>query len=147
LTQLLFGLTRLGRCRDDASVISVGARHERVLHWLANRVRSVVATDLYEGKWQSDGADATQSTKWRGVVKPGGLVVVATEYILADPSQQGACQPHAVHALFDRRACGSSSRSTKRCTNATSTWPWSSDAIRTRHRPWSSVTAIRCLRR
>ena len=56
LTQLLFGLTRLGRCREDASIVSVGAGHEPVLYWLANHAGSVTATDLYEGRWQSDGA-------------------------------------------------------------------------------------------
>ena len=164
LTQLLFGLTRLGRCRDDASVISVGAGHEPVLYWLANRVRAVVATDLYEGKWQSDGAregdegvldkpedytpfayrrdrlefkrmdgrrldfpDATFDVAYSlssiehfggvggardaidemaRVVIPGGLVVVATEYILAGPSHEEAFQPHEVHALFDRPRLG-----------------------------------------
>lgn len=160
LTQLLFGLTRLGRCRDDASVISVGAGHEPVLYWLANRMQSVVATDLYEGKWQSDGAregdervlekpeayapftyrrdrltfkrmdgrhlafaDATFDVAYSlssiehfggvagardaidemaRVVKPGGLVIVATEYILSGPPHEEAFQPHDVHTLFDR---------------------------------------------
>lgn len=160
LTQLLFGLTRLGRCREDASVISIGAGHEPVLYWLANRVQSVVATDLYEGKWQSDGAregdagvleapedyapfayrrdrlsfkrmdgrrlafaDATFDVAYSlssiehfggvagaraaidemaRVVKPGGLVVVATEYILSGPAHAEAFQRHDVHTLFDR---------------------------------------------
>jgi hypothetical protein len=35
-TQLLYGLERLGRLRDDAAVLSVGARHEAILYWLAN---------------------------------------------------------------------------------------------------------------
>jgi SAM-dependent methyltransferase len=160
LTQLLFGLTRLGRCRDDVSIVSVGAGHEPVLYWLANHVGSVVATDLYEGRWQSDGAregdagvlarpedyapfayrrDRLAFRKMDGrhltfpdaafdvayslssiehfggtagageaidemvrVVKPGGLVVVATEYILAGPPHEEAFQPHDVRALFDR---------------------------------------------
>jgi SAM-dependent methyltransferase len=55
-TQLLFGLTRLGFLRDDVRVLSVGAGHEPVLYWLANRVRQVIATDMYDGVWQSDGA-------------------------------------------------------------------------------------------
>ena len=51
-TQLIFGCQRLGALRDDADVLSVGAGHELVLYWLANRVRRVVATDMYEGVWQ-----------------------------------------------------------------------------------------------
>jgi SAM-dependent methyltransferase len=160
LTQLLFGLTRLGRCGDAASIVSVGAGHEPVLYWLANHVGSVVATDLYEGRWQSDGAregdegvlarpedyapfpyrrerlafrkmdgrhltfpDATFDVAYSlssiehfggtagahdaidemaRVVKPGGLVVVATEYILAGPPHDEVFQPRDVRALFDR---------------------------------------------
>jgi len=56
LTQLLFGLQRLGFLRDDVRVLSVGAGHEPVLYWLANRVMRVVATDLYDGVWQTAGA-------------------------------------------------------------------------------------------
>jgi SAM-dependent methyltransferase len=37
-------------------VLSVGAGHEPVLYWLANRVRRVVATDLYTGFWEHAGA-------------------------------------------------------------------------------------------
>ena len=55
-TQLLFGLERLGTLKEDASVLSVGAGHECVLYWLANHTGRVVATDTYEGRWQSDGA-------------------------------------------------------------------------------------------
>jgi SAM-dependent methyltransferase len=160
LTQLLFGLTRLGRCRDEASIVSVGAGHEPVLYWLANHVGSVVATDLYEGRWQSDGSregdegvlarpedyapfayrhdriafrrmdgrhltfpDGTFDVAYSlssiehfggaagardavdemtRVVKPGGLVVVATEYILSGPPHAEAFQPDEVRALFDR---------------------------------------------
>lgn len=51
--QLLFGLERLGALREDARVLSVGAGHECPLYWLANRVRRVIATDLYEQSWQS----------------------------------------------------------------------------------------------
>jgi SAM-dependent methyltransferase len=52
-TQLLFGLGRLGMLDERTSVLSVGAGHECVLYWLANRVGRVVATDLYEGRWQT----------------------------------------------------------------------------------------------
>jgi SAM-dependent methyltransferase len=56
LTQLIFGLTRLGHVRPETRVLSVGAGHEPVLYWLANRVRKVVATDLYSGFWEREGA-------------------------------------------------------------------------------------------
>jgi SAM-dependent methyltransferase len=55
-TQLLFGFERLGALRESARILSVGAGHECVLYWLANHVRQVVATDLYEGRWQSESA-------------------------------------------------------------------------------------------
>jgi SAM-dependent methyltransferase len=55
-TQLIFGLKKLGRLREDARMLSVGAGHEAPAFWLANHVGSVVATDLYAGDWQSIGA-------------------------------------------------------------------------------------------
>jgi SAM-dependent methyltransferase len=158
-TQLLFGLTRLDALGEDASVLSVGAGHECVLYWLANHAGRVVATDQYEGRWQSDGAregdadvlarpedfapfpyrtdrlrfermdgrrlnfpDATFSVAYslssiehfggfdgaRGaleemgrVVRPGGVVAVATEYILSGPDYEEAFQPDRIRALFD----------------------------------------------
>jgi SAM-dependent methyltransferase len=54
-TQAMYGLGRLGVLGESARVLSVGAGHEPVLYWLANRVGSVVATDLYEGRWGADG--------------------------------------------------------------------------------------------
>jgi SAM-dependent methyltransferase len=50
--QLVFGARRLGVLDDGTKVLSVGAGHEGVLYWLANRVGHVMATDLYEGVWQ-----------------------------------------------------------------------------------------------
>src|SRR5436190_4928050 len=53
--QLLFGCRRLGALGENARVLSVGAGREAVLYWLANQVRQVVATDLYEGfRWQDE---------------------------------------------------------------------------------------------
>lgn len=40
-------LEDLGLLREDAQILSVGAGHETVLFWLANRVGKVVATDIY----------------------------------------------------------------------------------------------------
>jgi SAM-dependent methyltransferase len=52
LTQTIFGLQRLGKLTEAARILSVGAGHEPILYWLANRAGRVVATDLYEGEWQ-----------------------------------------------------------------------------------------------
>jgi SAM-dependent methyltransferase len=48
-THLVYGLERLGALGDDTLVLGVGAGHERVLYYLANRSRLTVATDLYGG--------------------------------------------------------------------------------------------------
>jgi len=158
-TQLLFGLTRLGTLGDHVSVLSVGAGHECVLYWLANHAGRVVATDLYEGRWQERGAkegdagvierpeefapfpyrqerltfqrmdgrmlefpdaefDVVYSLSsiehfggYEGarssvlemarVLKPGGVLAVATEYILAGPDSPEAFQPKDIRRLFD----------------------------------------------
>jgi SAM-dependent methyltransferase len=161
-TQLLFGLTRLGFVRDDVRVLSVGAGHEPVLYWLANRVGHVIATDMYGGVWQAEGAqegdatvlsDASQFApfpyradrlvflKMDGrflafadetfdvvyslssiehfggfagardsvvemarVLKPGGLLALATEYSLSGPPHHEAFQPADVRALLTHPA-------------------------------------------
>ena len=51
--QTIFGLKRLGKLDQATRVLSVGAGHEVILYWLANHVGRVMATDLYEGEWQS----------------------------------------------------------------------------------------------
>ena len=158
-TQLLFGLSRLGKLGDDVSVLSVGAGHECILYWLANHTGRVVATDLYEGRWQSDGAregdesvienpaefapfpyrterltfrrmdgrslqfpdagfdvvyslssiehfggydGARQAIVEMGrVLKSGGVLVIATEYIVSGPDYEEAFQPDVIRRLFD----------------------------------------------
>ena len=50
--QLIFGGRRLGALHERSQILSVGAGHELVLYFLANHVRRVVATDMYEGVWQ-----------------------------------------------------------------------------------------------
>lgn len=158
-TQLLFGLKRLGALDDAASVLSVGAGHECVLYWLANHAGRVVATDLYEGRWQSSGAcegdvsvvdrpeefapfpyrkdrltfrqmdgrtldfpdaefdvvyslssvehfggyDGARASvvEMARVLKPGGLLVLATEYIVAGPDYDEAFQPAVFRRLID----------------------------------------------
>ena len=47
--QCVFGLERLGALGPQATVLGVGAGHERVLFYLANRSAMTVATDLYTG--------------------------------------------------------------------------------------------------
>ena len=158
-TQLLFGLTRLGMVSDDVRVLSVGAGHEPVLYWLANRVGGVIATDMYGGVWQRDGAregdelvleDAAQFAPFdyrrdhltfmrmdgrflafrdesfdvvyslssiehfggftgayravaqmARVLKPGGVLALATEYCLSGPPHHEAFQPAEFRALVD----------------------------------------------
>lgn len=150
-TQLIFGCRRLGVLGDDAQVLSVGAGHELVLYWLANHVRRVVATDMYEGIWQAvqgregdpdvlsrpdeyapfpyrrdcltflkmdgrrlafrdatfdiayslssiehfgglEGATATMREMAR-VLKPNGVLALATEYVLDGPPHDETFQP------------------------------------------------------
>jgi SAM-dependent methyltransferase len=50
-TQCVYGLERLGALGDDRTALGVGAGHECVLYYLANRTRLTVATDLYEGEF------------------------------------------------------------------------------------------------
>jgi SAM-dependent methyltransferase len=159
-TQLVYGLERLDRLREDADVLSVGAGHEAVLYWLANHVGSVVGTDMYEeGRWDSIGAregdprviarpqdyapfpyreDRLVFLKMDGralgfrsgtfdiayslssiehfggltgaqtavdemvrVLKPGGILVLATEYMLAGAPHEEVFQPAEIHALVN----------------------------------------------
>jgi SAM-dependent methyltransferase len=156
-TQMLFGLGRLGQLRAEAQVLSVGAGHEKPLYWLACRVARVVATDLYEGTWQSsfsregdtavfdrpeayapfeyprerlvflkmdgrhlafrdatfdvvyslssiehfgglEGARASVAEMAR-VLKPGGVLALATEYCLSGPPHHEAFQPAEVRQI------------------------------------------------
>jgi SAM-dependent methyltransferase len=52
-TQAAWGLDRLGALTETAQAVSVGAGHESLAYWLANRVRLVIATDLYPGDWEA----------------------------------------------------------------------------------------------
>jgi SAM-dependent methyltransferase len=156
--QLLYGCRRLGVLREDASFLSVGAGHEHVLYWLANHVRRVVATDMYEGVWQDEraregdpavldnpnqyapfpyrrrhlefmrmdgralqfpdetfdvsyslssiehfggfqGAAQTMREMAR-VVKRGGILALATEYVISGPPHEETFQPEEVRSLI-----------------------------------------------
>jgi SAM-dependent methyltransferase len=158
--QLVFGARRLGVMGDDARVVSVGAGHEGVLYWLANRVGWVVATDLYEGVWQQvqgregdpnvlkspeayapfpyrrdrltfmrmdgrrlafrDGTfdlayslssiehfggveNAAMTLREMGrILRPGGVVALATEYVLSGPPHEETFQPAEFMQLIDQ---------------------------------------------
>lgn len=52
-TQAMYGLDRLGALGPGRRCLGVGAGHEPLAYWLANRAAEVVATDLYEGDWAS----------------------------------------------------------------------------------------------
>jgi SAM-dependent methyltransferase len=55
-------LEEVGALREDAEILSVAAGHEEPLYWLANRVKRVVATDIYgEGDFAVDGREADGS--------------------------------------------------------------------------------------
>ncbi|MGD9124082.1 MAG: methyltransferase domain-containing protein [Desulfarculaceae bacterium] len=54
--QSVFGLRALGALNSKSRVLGVGAGHESLLYWLANRVKEVVATDLYKGSWSKKGS-------------------------------------------------------------------------------------------
>lgn len=158
--QLVYGCRRLGVLREDAQILSVGAGHELVLYWLANHVRRVVATDMYEGVWQDvqgregdpdvlhrpgdyapfsyrkdhlvfmrmdgrhlefadgtfdvayslssiehfgglSGAAATVREMAR-VLKPGGILALATEYVLSGPPHDETFKPGEIAQLIDQ---------------------------------------------
>lgn len=159
-TQTLFGLSRMDRLREDVRIVSVGAGHEAILYWLANRVGCVVATDMYDTEWKQaragegdedvarrpekfapfpyrqdhlffskmngrtlglrdesfDVAYSLSSIEHFGgfeggrdaidemarVVKPGGLVVVATEYLIGGPRTDETFPPDEIRALAER---------------------------------------------
>lgn len=146
-TQTIWGLDRLGMIKPEHRAIGVGAGRECVIFWLGDRLRQVVATDLYgNAEWSSEGgreadaavledpqafcprpirrdaiefrtmdgtdlsayADKTFDIAWSlssiehfggharaaeaveemaRVVRPGGIVVIATEALLL-PDQQ-----------------------------------------------------------
>jgi SAM-dependent methyltransferase len=158
-TQTVWGLRRLGALTEQATVVSIGAGHEALLYWLANQVRFVLATDLYQGEWRSEGAlegdirvltqpeafapfpyrrqhlrflqmDGTRLgvasehfdvayslssiehfggfagarraiTEMARVVRPGGIVVVATECHVSGPPLDEVFASEEIHRLLD----------------------------------------------
>ena len=56
---LVLFMRDVGALREDADVLAVAAGHEEPLFWLANRVRRVVATDIYgDGGFSSGEAES-----------------------------------------------------------------------------------------
>jgi len=55
-TQCIYGLERLGALGRSSRVLGVGAGHECVLYYLANRSALTVATDLYAGDFTTSHA-------------------------------------------------------------------------------------------
>ena len=56
-------LEEVGALSDDAEVLAVGAGHEHVLYWMANRAGRVVATDIYgDGSFAGREADDSMLT-------------------------------------------------------------------------------------
>lgn len=158
-TQTVWGLRRLGALTDTTRIVSVGAGHEALLYWLANQAGWVLATDLYQGAWQSEGSlegdirvlahpeefapfkyrrDRLRFLQMNGtalglrtatfdvayslssiehfgglasaraaveemarVVRPGGLVVVATEWLVRGPVRDEVFTPADIAHLFD----------------------------------------------
>ena len=70
-----------GVLRDDAEVLGVGAGHEATIYWLTQKVRKVIATDLYrtEDEWSEgdSGVDmlSDPGRYWDGPWNPDRLVV------------------------------------------------------------------------
>jgi SAM-dependent methyltransferase len=54
--QCVYGLERLGALGEGTTALGVGAGHECVLYYLANRTRLTVASDLYSGDFAGGGA-------------------------------------------------------------------------------------------
>jgi SAM-dependent methyltransferase len=61
-TQTIWGLEQLGMVQPSYSAIGVGAGRECVIFWLGDRLRRVVATDLYgNAHWSSKGGQEADS--------------------------------------------------------------------------------------
>lgn len=56
--QALYGLRTLRRLAPEATALGIGCGHEEFMYFLANRIRRVIATDLYEGEWIGGESDA-----------------------------------------------------------------------------------------
>ncbi len=61
-TQCVYGLERLGALGPGKAALGVGAGHERVLYYLANRTGLTVGSDLYAGDFSGGGAEEADPT-------------------------------------------------------------------------------------
>jgi SAM-dependent methyltransferase len=64
----LYGLEKLAVIQPEAEIISIGAGMEHSLFWLANRVRRVVATDLYGPEWGFAANDLNELARSRAPI-------------------------------------------------------------------------------
>src|SRR4051794_41948348 len=71
-------LEQTGRMNEDTQALAVGAGDERIVFWLANRLRRVVATDIY-GEGDFAGREA------RGSMVDGPAAHPPFEYRLEHP--------------------------------------------------------------
>jgi SAM-dependent methyltransferase len=158
-TQTAWGLSRLGVLQDQARVLSVGAGHEPIAYWMANKAGTVIAIDMYQGDWRDIGAaegnirvlthpeefapfpyrrerlrflqmdgrhlafesetfDAVYSLssiehfggfegsrrsvqEMARVTRPGGVLALATEWLLSGPPHEEVFRPEEFRALID----------------------------------------------
>jgi SAM-dependent methyltransferase len=165
--QAAYGLERLGMLQPHFSAIGVGAGRECLIFWLGDRLKKVVATDLYgNDAWSNAGgreadaavvenpaafsprpiredviefrvmdgtdlsayADDTFDIAWSlssiehfggharsadavremaRVVKPGGIVVIATEYVLLEDQEH---PEYFNRSMIERYVIGASPR-------------------------------------
>jgi len=52
--QVLYGLRALGRLTPEATALGIGCGHEELMYFLATRLKTVTATDLYRGGYLGD---------------------------------------------------------------------------------------------
>ena len=94
-----------GLLREDTRILSVGAGHETVLFWLANRVAKVVATDIYgEGSFSEQRGGSNDAHRPRAVL---ALSLPRVAPRSAAHGRQAARVPgrlvrRGLHALVDR---------------------------------------------
>jgi SAM-dependent methyltransferase len=78
------------------------------------------------------------------VVRPGGLVAIATEYVIGGPPHEETFAPSEFAALLNRPGSRPSASSIRRSTRATSIQPSTSTATRIKRHTWWSGSTTRC---
>lgn len=74
-TQCVYGLSKLGAIQPEARALGVGAGREPVIFWLSDRIRHVVATDLYGNETWSKSKDGSVGNE-----APEDILHDATQY-------------------------------------------------------------------